>query len=463
MDYDVVILGGGLIGCSIAYELSKYNLNIALIEKNYDIAHDISHINTSIVYSGAESNNSLVSELESIGNDMLDVLVSKFNVPFKRTGTLYVARNEEEEKIIEEIYNRAIDRGIKDVKLLDKEYVYAMEPNFKKDINKALYIKKTGVICPFDLALAYAEIAFVNDVNFKLEEEVLDIKKSAQGFQVITSKNKFKCKLVINTLNNFSYTIDKWENSKPKKEELKFFLFDSKFDNKFSNIIFSIDEKKDKAFIIPANNNKTIGAIKTKNNIYNLELLEKFSKLMDGIKFKDVKSFYESMYYKDEILIDDSSIDNGYIKIRGKHYGLVTMTPAIANIVCETVRSNFNCKLKKEFIDKRREYFKFSELTDDERETIIEADKRYGKMICLCNYITEGEIIDSIRRPLGARTVEGVKRRTGASFGNCYGAQCLNKIVDILARETNKKITDIVKDSKNSKIILSRIKEFEEV
>ena len=105
--------------------------------------------------------------------------------------------------------------------------------------------------------------------------------------------------------------------------------------------------------------------------------------------------------------------------------------------------------------------YKFRELSDEERKRIIKVDKKYGKIICACEKVTEGEIVDAIRRPLGARTVEGVKRRTGAAFGNCQGSHCLNKIVSILARETNKKMTEIVKDSKNSNIVLYRIKEFD--
>jgi NAD(P)H-nitrite reductase large subunit len=139
------------------------------------------------------------------------------------------------------------------------------------------------------------------------------------------------------------------------------------------------------------------------------------------------------------------------------------MTPAIAKIVCETIVSNFNCILKKDFVDKRREFYRFKYLSNEERNDIIKVNKDYGKMICYCQKVTEGEIIDSIRRPLGARTLEGVKRRTGATFGSCNGAQCLNKVATILARETNKGMTEIVKDSKNSRLVLGRIKEFNEI
>ncbi|MDZ5016788.1 FAD/NAD(P)-binding oxidoreductase, partial [Clostridium perfringens] len=160
------------------------------------------------------------------------------------------------------------------------------------------------------------------------------------------------------------------------------------------------------------------------------------------------------------MVIDDSEIDKGYIRVTGTHYGKITIAPAIAKMLCDTIANNLNCTLKKNFIDKRREIYKFRELGKKEANEIIAVDKRYGKIICVCNNISEGEIVDCIRRPLGARTVEGVKRRTGSGFGSCHGSYCYEKIVNILARELDKKVTDIVEDSKNSKIISSRIKEF---
>ena len=132
-------------------------------------------------------------------------------------------------------------------------------------------------------------------------------------------------------------------------------------------------------------------------------------------------------------------------------------------MICDTISNNLNCTLNKNFIDKRREIYKFRELGKKEANEIIALDSRYGKIICICNHISEGEIVDCIRRPLGARTVEGVKRRTGAGFGSCQGSYCYQKIVNILARELDKNVTEIVDDSRNSRVLKSRIKEFKDV
>ena len=187
------------------------------------------------------------------------------------------------------------------------------------------------------------------------------------------------------------------------------------------------------------------------------------SKLLKKLNKSNINNLFRESYDKDSIVIDEKNVDKGYISVIGTHYGKVTLAPAIAKMLCDTISSNLNCKLKKNFIDKRREFYRFREMDRNEINEVIKLDKRYGKIICMCNNVSEGEIVDSIRRPLGARTVKGVKRRTGAGFGNCHGAYCNERIIQILARELDKKITDIVDDSKNSNIISGRIKEFKEI
>ncbi|MCY6372708.1 NAD(P)/FAD-dependent oxidoreductase [Clostridium ganghwense] len=462
MDYDVLILGGGLIGCAVAYELSKYSLNIALIEKDYDIVDDVALVNSAIIYDGVQCDNNIMSKLEVMGNEIINNLSSKFNIPCKKQASLLIAKNEEEEKILEDMYNRAIKRGISNIALLDGKYAYELEPNLNVKVNKVLYSQNTGVICPYEVGIAYGEIAFDNGVAFKLEEKVEDIKKINRGYKVETNKNKFTCRMVINTTPE-DYNIDGFkENICERVGEIKYFIIEKSFKGHFSNMVFSYN-KDESIYMCPTVQGNYIAAIKTKENLNYEEGYKKINSLIDGLRPQDINSFYEEPFYDDTIVIDDSLVHKGYIKVTGKNYAEVTMTPSIGKIICETVVSNLNCKLKSDFNDKRREIYKFSELSNEERQKIISLDKRYGKIVCTCSMVTEGEIVDAIRRPLGARTVEGIRRRTGAGSGSCRGAHCMNKIVSILARETNKNLTDIVKDSKNSKILLNRIKEFDDM
>lgn len=470
MDYDVLVLGGGIIGCAAAYELSKYNLNIAVIEKEYDIADDISFVNTAIVYDGSETSNNVMSGLEYIGNILLEDLCSRFNVPFKRIGALRVVNDENGVLKLKEMYDRTVKRGIDGICLINGDEVKKIEPNINTYIKKGLYSKNVAIVAPYDLAIAYAEVASENGVNFRLEEEVLNIEKINKGFRVVTNRNKFTCKVVINTIADEIYINEKGvvkeKNSEAEEDSFKnmsYILVDSKYKNKLNNVVTQTFDKDTFVVSTPVINGGSLIGVKS---IEKTSLEDNLSYV--GVMLKDlnksiINNLFRESYDKDSIVVDDSEIDKGYISIIGTHYGKITLAPALAKMICDTLTNNLNCTLKKNFIDKRREFYRVRQMNREELNEAIKVDGRYGKIICNCNNVSEGEIVDCIRRPLGARTVKGVKRRTGAGFGNCHGSYCNEKIISILARELDKKITDIVDDSKNSKIIYSRIKEFKDI
>lgn len=467
MDYDILILGGGIVGCAVAYELSKYNLNIALIEKGYDVADDIAVVNTTIVYNGSETSNEVMAYLENIGSKLVKEACDKFKVPYKKVGSIRIATNDAQCSKLKEMYLNAKNRGIAGVELIDANEVKEIEPNLNVDVKMALHSENTAIISPYDLSIAYAEVAADNGVNFRLEEEVLNISKMTKGFDVITNKNKFKCKVVINTIPDEIY-FDGNETVEEVPEEIiekkmNYFLAEDKIKNSLKKIVINVIDEQTFVISSPMISGGTMFGVKntdvldTNKGIY-------FSKyLVPSVTKENISEMIREVYKRDEMLIDKSEFSNGYIRVTGKHYGKATIAPAIAQSIRNNIANAINATLKKNFIDKRREYYRFRELNKDEINEIIKLDKRYGNIICACNQVSEGEIIDCIRRPLGARTVEGVKKRTRAGYGNCHGSYCIRKIVSILAREMDKSVTDIVRSSKDSKIVAGRIKEFSEV
>lgn len=470
MDYDVLVLGGGIIGCAVAYELSKYNLNIAVIEKEFDIADDISFVNTSIVYDGSETSNNVMAGLEYIGNILMEDLCEKFNVPFRRIGSLRVVNDDNGVIKLKEMYERAIRRGIDGVYLIDPDEVYEIEPNINTEVKKGLYSQNVAIVAPYDLAIAYAEVAFDNGVNFRLEEEVLTIQNVTKGFRVVTNKNKFSCKVVINTIANEIYINEKGVVEEKDSEDginsfknMSYILLDDNYEKKLQRIVTKTFDKDTFVVSTPVLNGGSLIGIKSIEKTSLDDNLQYASKLLKKLNKSNINNLFRESYDKDSIVVDDQKIDKGYISVIGTHYGKVTLAPAIAKMLCDTISSNLNCRLKKNFIDKRREFYRFREMDRNEINEVIKLDKRYGKIVCMCNNVSEGEIVDSIRRPLGARTVKGVKRRTGAGFGNCHGAYCNEKIIQILSRELDRKFTDIVDDSKKSNIISGRIKEFKDI
>lgn len=464
MDYDVLILGGGIIGCAAAYELSKYSLNIALIEKEYDIADDVSLVNAAIVYDGIETKDDTMAKLELAGNRMFDDLSKKFNIPFRRNGSLLLIEKDDGSEI-NSIYKRAKQRGIKNMKLIDGAEAKRMEPALNIDVKFAIYSHNIGVVCPYDLALSYGEVAYDNGVNFKLQEEVLSIKKFRNGFQVVTNKNKFTCRLVINTtpVNTYLSDFPEEDESLGNRINLQYFIMDKEIKPNFKNTLFILNNKRERIFAVPNAYGDTILALSSKDVMPIAKAESRINSAASILDEDFINTHYRLPFYNESMIIDDRYINEGYLRVVGKHYGQVTITPALANNICSKIVSILKCKPKKDYYDKRREYYKFRSMSNEERNNLIKSDKRYGNMVCVCQKVTEGEIVDSIRRPLGARTIEGIKRRTGALLGSCKGSLCYNKVAEILARETDKDLREIVIDSSGSNIFKGRIKEFDSI
>ena len=411
-----------------------------------------------------------MSGLEYIGNTLLENLCSRFNVPFKRIGALRVVNDDNGVLKLKEMYDRAVKRGIDDICLINGDEVKKIEPNINTDIKKGLYSKNVAIVAPYDLAIAYAEVASENGVNFRLEEEVLNIEKINKGFRVATNRNKFTCKVVINTIADEIYINEKGvvkekisEAEEDSFKNMSYILVDDKYKNKLNNVVTQTFDKDTFVVSTPVINGGSLIGVKSSEKTSLEDNLSYVGVMLKDLNKSIINNLFRESYDKDSIVVDDSEIDKGYISIIGTHYGKITLAPALAKMICDTLTNNLNCTLKKNFIDKRRDFYRLRQMNREELNEAIKVDGRYGKIICNCNNVSEGEIVDCIRRPLGARTVKGVKRRTGAGFGNCHGSYCNEKIISILARELDKKITDIVDDSKNSKIIYSRIKEFKDI
>lgn len=461
MDYDVLILGGGIIGCAVAYEISKYNINIALIEKDYDIANDVSFANTAIIYDGSESDDNAMAKLENMGRNLIERHCSKFNISYNKVGSLIISSSETRLNTLDKM---ATEHGICGVHIIEGNAIYDVEPNIKANINKALYSRNTAIISPYNLAVSYGEVAADNGVNFRLEEEVIDIKPISKGFKVTTNKNKFTCKFVINTiLNEFSNGECYKSKSETRNKRLKYMLLNEKLENSIRTIVIN-DIDKDMFMVnMPTLSKGNLMVVKSNKCLSLDEELMLFKSAFKHIHNDLITNIFTETYSDNNIVIDDRNANEGYIKIAGSHYAQITIAPAIAKEIEEKLKINMNITKKRHWIDKRRDVYVFRNMSKEQRNKIIAVDNRYGNIICNCNNISEGEIIDSIRRPLGARTVEGVKRRTGICMGNCNGSYCNMKIIKILAREMNRGILNIVDDSMDSNILVGRIKEFNEI
>ena len=431
---------------------------------DYDVANDLSCSNTTVIYDGSESDDGIMAKLENRGIRLIEKHCKEFNITYNKVGALRISSNKTIHNTFDIMYENAMERCIDGVSIVEGNQICNIEPNLEININKALYSKNIALIDPYNLAVSYAEVAADNGVNFRFEEEVIDIKSISKGFKVTTNKNKFTCKFVINTISN-EISIDNQREAynEISNKKIKYILFNEKLNNNINGVIINdIDSDTSIINIATLSRGNLIG-IKSNENLSLEEELRLSKSILTGIKKESITNIYTETYSAENMFIDDSNIIDGYIKVIGNHYAKVTIAPVIALDIEEKIKINMNITKKKDYVDKKREVYVFRNMSKDQKNRIIALDERYGNIICNCNSISEGEVVDSIRRPLGARTVKAVKRRTGIGLGSCNGSDCNMKIIKILAREMNKSILNVVDDSMDSKVLVGRIKEFNEI
>lgn len=459
MDYDVVILGGGLSGCAMAYELCKYNLNIALIEKNFDIAEDVALFNSTLILDGKDIEDEHVFSMIRESNAKLDKLSEELDVFYEQVPSFTLYSSKER---AERIYKRAIERQITGISLLTSKEANKLNHNIKDDGTYSIYSENTGVVSPYDYATAMAEIAYDNGVSFRLEEEVEDIQIQPRGgIKVTTNKNKYLSRVVIRTTFGDKYSIKEDEKTVGPANILENMLIEKDFSKEIKNIIMKYKDNGEVITLLPTSTNKLLASLQTTSSKEFSQMKKEVESLIGPFPPERVDIINENRFWSEPIKVDSEFAESGYIHIQAKNFAFENVLSKIIEETTGLVMKHFKAKLNSDFEGKRRKYYRFRDMTDDERNEMIKIDPKYGKMICLCSNVTEGEIVDSIRRPMGARTVEGVRRRTGTVFGRCQGSYCLTKVIRILARELHKSPLEIMNDKKSSQVISARIKEFD--
>lgn len=465
---DIIIIGGGIIGCSIGRELSKYNLDITLLEKNADVAEGISKANSGIVHAGYnEKLGTLKGKFNIEGNKMFDKLSKDLDFSFKRNGALVLAFNREEVKVLEELKENGEKLGINDLEILSLDDIRMLEKNVSDKVCKALYAKTSGIVNPYEMTIAMAENACENGVDFKFEAEVIDIKKMDDYYKVILSNGEeIEARLVINAAGINSDKINNLINENKYNHKLikgEYCLLDKVSGGLINKTIFRTPSKMGKGILVTktVDGNLLIGPTAKEVHRDSLEntksaleeVMEKANESVENINMGKILTTFAGLrphLETGDFVIEDKE---DFISLVGIESPGLTAAPAIAKYVEDLVSKKIKLEEKKDFIKTRKGILKFGNLTIEEKNRLIKEKPSYGKMICKCELITEGEIVDAINRPLGARTVDGVKRRTRATMGGCQGVGCLLPISKIISRELNIPITEVNKNLKCSNVI----------
>ncbi len=477
---DIVIIGAGVTGCSIARELSRYDINITLVEKEEDVACGTSKANSAVVHAGFDATpGTWKAKLNVAGNKLYPALCEELDVPFKMNGSLVVAVNEEEVNALDELLKKGKTNGVNPLRIIGKDELHALEPNLNPDARAALDAPTGGLVCPYELTIALAENANQNGVKFWLNAPVTDIEVMGDYcFLVKTPKGNIKTKYVINAAGLFADEISKMAGAEeytitPRKGE--YLIFDKQFGNMVKKAIFPTPTKISKGILvcptvdgnifIGPNSNDIEDKYDTSVNAAGIEeIITGGRKLVPNLPLKNVITSFaglRAVSNTNDFIIEASKLVKGFINVGGIQSPGLTSAPAIALMVKDILQeAGLDLKKKKDFIPHRPKKYRFRELGSEERRKLIEQNSAFGHVICRCETVTEAEIIDAIRRPVGARSIDAVKRRTRAGMGRCQGGFCSPRVLEILTKELGADPLEITKKGPGSNMLVGRIKEF---
>lgn len=474
---DVIIIGAGVTGCAAARELSRHKLKVKVLEKCSDVCEGTSKANSAIVHAGYDAKaGSLKAKLNIEGNRMMEELAEELDFSFRRNGALVLCFQEEERSNLENLLENGIRNGVNGLKILEKEELKVMEPNVSEEAVAALYAPDSGIVCPFNLTIALAENAYTNGVEFQFNTEVLNIKKvqdrNGGYYHLDTSQGGFDAGIIINAAGVYADRFHNMVSSRklhiiPRKGE--YCLLDKTVGNYVEKTLFQLPGRFGKGVLVAptVHGNLLIGPTafditdKEGTNTTAPALSELITKAAQSVEALPVNKIITSFAglraheENDDFVIGEAEDAPGFIDIAGIESPGLTSAPAIGRLAASLVLKIKGADPKPDFIHYRVGVKSLASMSAKEQEELIIKNKAYANVICRCEMVTEGEILDAIHRPLGATTLDGIKRRTRAGSGRCQAGFCLPRTMEILARELKTEVTDITKFGGNSKIVQS--------
>lgn len=476
-DFDVVIIGAGVSGCAVARELSRYKVNVCVFEKEEDVCCGTSKANSGIVHAGYDAQEgSLKAEMNLQGNEMMEILAEELDIPFKRNGSLVLCLSRQDFPRLEELYNRGIANGVKGLRILNREEVLEKEPNVADGVFAALYAPTAGIVCPFELNIALAENANVNGVGFCFQTEVQEIRKLEEGYELLTNQGNFKSRYVVNAAGVYA---DRFHNMVSADKihitarRGDYCLLDKSAGNHVKSTVFTLPGEFGKGVLVAPTSHGNLILGPTAIDIEDKEgtnttregldqVLGKVGMSVKNIPVRQVITSFAGLRAHedgDEFIIEEVRDARGFIDCAGIESPGLTSCPAIGVRIAGMLKERMGLEKKEDFKAVRKGILKPETLGKEERAALIREKPAYGNIICRCEMITEGEIIDAVNRPLGAKSLDGVKRRTRAGMGRCQSGFCSPRTMEILARERHIDISEVTKLGGNSRIVVGTNKD----
>lgn len=477
MQFDVAIIGAGVIGALTARELSRYNIKVALLERGNDIAVGATKANSGIVHAGFDAVPGSKKAIMNVrGAALMEGVCKELDVPYKNNGSIVVAFSKDDIITLEELKEKGEENGVKDLRILSKQELLELEKNISDEAVGALIAPTAGIVCPYELAIAATENAVSNGVEFIRSCEVFGIKDEGEIFTLITPIGEIKTKYIVNAAGGYADKVAKMigDNSiELTARHGDYYLLDKTAGEIISYTIFQCPTKMGKGVLLSptVDGNLIVGPsavdiddpFDTATTFEGLNfILKSVKKSVPTISEKNIiTSFSGNRAHSKtgDFILGKSDANSRFINAAGIESPGLTAAPAIAEYIESVLKEEIeNIEVKDSYNPIRPKKVRFAHLNTEQRKALCEKNKAYGRIICRCETVTEGEIIDAIKAPAGAIDIDGVKRRTRAGMGRCQGGFCGSKVLEILARELSVPVNEVTKFGGSSRIIYDKTK-----
>lgn len=474
--YDIIIIGGGVSGCAAARELSRYQADILVVDKEEDVCCGTTKANSAIVHAGYDAaHGSLMARLNVEGSKMMPALAKELDFAYDQCGSLVVCINEEDRPALQKLYENGVANGVEGLRIIERDELVAMEPHIADEAVAALWAPTGGIVCPFGLTYALAENAAKNGVKFQFDTTVTGLTRLDDGWRVETDRGPLEARCVVNAAGVYA---DKLHNMVQPDDPMTiaprrgdYFLLDHTAGDHVSHTIFQLPGKYGKGVLVTptVHGNLLIGP--TAIDIEDKEGTATTAAGLDevrakaGLAVKDIPlrqtitSFagLRAHELRHDFFIGE--ITPGFVDCAGIESPGLSGSPAIGVMVADIVSQSLGLEKDPAFDPTRKGILDPKTLPMEERNELIRHNPAYGQIICRCESITEGEIIDAIHRVPGARSLDGVKRRTRAGMGRCQAGFCSPRVMEILARELGVEQSAVTKSGGGSRIIVGTNKD----
>ncbi|MDO5141419.1 MAG: NAD(P)/FAD-dependent oxidoreductase [Eubacteriales bacterium] len=475
--FDVAIIGCGVIGASLAYTLSQYRLRVLVLEKENDVAMGTTKANSAIVHAGYDpAHGTLMAQLNVRGSEMMEALCQRLSVKYARIGSFVLAFDEAQRAQLERMLENGRRNGVPGLELLDSETAHRMEPDLADEVCAALYAPSAAVIDPWGLCIAEAEVAVRNGVTLALRTAVTGLTDAGDHVRLHTTAGDYDSRLVVNCAGGWGHEIcamtgqDEWQ-AYPSRGE--YYLLDKSSGDLVSHVIFQCPTAAGKGILVAptVHGNLIVGpnAVDVDDPLCRettqagLEQVAAIGrKSVPGIDLRQsIRNFagVRANTSEDDFIIRPAAALPRLLHVAGIKSPGLSAAPAIAVYATQLLADMGLPLEKKPDWDGTRTQICFKELSEAEKTALVARDPRYGRVICRCETITEGEIVAAIHSPIPPCSVDGIKRRAGAGMGRCQGGFCGPRVLDILARERGVSPLTIGQDGDGTYILAGRTKE----